>query len=138
MNARQRQLAASLFGITDASEAQLKMARSVSEAILADLIQHATKAWRDDGPGVLVIRRTKDDARWSPVAMLHQNLRVAEQAGDDAMAFAFASTIKAIDNLDIEQQVPIAIADHNGWRLLLLPVANPAAKVTELLGEWNA
>lgn len=138
VNARQRQLAAQLFGLTDATEAQLKMARSVSEAILADLIQHATKAWHSEGPGVLVIRRTVDDARWSPLPMLEQNLRIAQQHGDDAMAFVFAATIKAIDGLDIEQNVPIAIADHSGFKLLLLPTDNPAARVTELLDGWNA
>jgi hypothetical protein len=134
---RQRQLAAQLFGITDASEAQTKMASRISEAILSDLIQHASKAWREDGPGVLVIRRTKDDARWSPLGMLEQNLRVAESAGDSAMAAAFAETIRAVDGLNIEQQVPIAIADHTGWRLLLLPTDNPAARVAELLESWH-
>ena len=137
MASRQRQLAAQLFGITDASEAQTKMASRISEAILSDLIQHASKAWREDGPGVLVIRRTKDDARWSPLGMLEQNLRIAKSAGDSAMATAFADTIRAVDGLNIEQQVPIAIADHTGWRLLLLPTDNPAARVAELLESWH-
>lgn len=137
MASRQRELAAQLFGITDASEAQTKMASRISEAILSDLIQHGSKAWREDGPGVLVIRRTKDDARWSPAPMLEQNLRIAEGAGDVAMATAFRETLSAIDGLDIERQVPIAIADHNGWRLLLLPTDNPAARVAELLETWN-
>ncbi|MCE2838622.1 MAG: hypothetical protein LW834_17000 [Cyanobium sp. 49614_E6] len=137
MASRQRELAAQLFGLTDASEAQTKMASRISEAILSDLIQHATKAWRDDGPGVLVIRRTKDDARWSPAGMLEQNLAIAESAGDTAMARAFASTLKAIDGLNIDSVVPIAIADHTGWRLLLLPTDNPAARVAELLETWN-
>jgi len=96
MASRQRELAAQLFGLTDGSEAQVKMASRISEAILSDLIQHATKAWREDGPGVLVIRRTKDDARWSPAGMLEQNLAIAESAGDSAMARAFADTLKAI------------------------------------------
>lgn len=113
------------------------MASRISEAILSDLIQHASKAWREDGPGVLVIRRTKDDARWSPLGMLEQNLRIAESAGDSAMATAFADTIRAVDGLNIEQQVPIAIADHTGWRLLLLPTDNPAARVAELLESWH-
>ena len=34
--------------------------------------------------------------------------------------------------------VPIAIADHRGWRLLLLNADNPAAHVSELLESWNA
>lgn len=137
MASRQRELAAQLFGITDASEAQIKMASRISEAILSDLIQHASKAWRDDGPGVLVIRRTVDDARWSPAGMLEQNLAIAEGAGDTAMTAAFKDTLAAISSLDIEQAVPIAIADHTGWRLLLLPLANPAARVAELLATWN-
>ena len=137
MASRQRELAAQLFGLTDGSEAQVKMASRISEAILSDLIQHATKAWREDGPGVLVIRRTKDDARWSPAGMLEQNLVIAESAGDSAMARAFADTLKAIASLNIEQVVPIAIADHTGWRLLLLPLDNPAARVAELLATWN-
>ena len=138
MASRQRQLAAQLFGLTDASEAQIKMASRISEAILSDLIQHAQRAWRDDGPGVLVIRRTNDDARWSPLPMLEQNLQLAERSGDQPMAAAFQQTINAIDHLNIEQQVPIAIADHRGWRLLLLNADNPAAHVSELLESWNA
>jgi len=138
MASRQRELAAQLFGITDASEAQTKMASRISEAILSDLVEHASKAWREDGPGVLVIRRTKDDARWSPAPMLEQNLAIAESAGDQSMAKAFAETLKAIDGLNIEQAVPIAIADHTGWRLLLLPTDNPAARVADLLASWNS
>ena len=136
-SSERRALAAQLFGIDDASEAQLKMASRISEAILSDLIQHGQRAWRDDGPGVLVIRRTKDDARWSPLEMVEQNLRVAQQADDQNMAAAFQQTIAAISNLNIEQQVPIAIADHRGWRLLLLDATQPAAQVAALLESWN-
>jgi hypothetical protein len=135
---RQQDLARQLFGLTDAGEVQTKMAARIAEAILADMVHHAAKAWKDDGPGVLVVRQIQGDARWSPAAMLEQNLAVAEAEGDSGMATAFRSTLAAINSLDIEQVAPIAIADHRGWRVLLIPTSNPAAAVAELLEEIRA
>lgn len=135
---RKQQLARQLFGLTEGGEVQTQMAGRIAEAILQDLIQHATKAWNDDGPGVLVIRSVCDDARWSPAAMVEENLAKAEANSDSGMAQAFASTLRAIDGLDIEQQVPIAIADHRGWRLMLIPTHEPARAVVELLEQCKA
>jgi len=135
---RKQLLARQLFGLSDGGEVQTQMAARIAEAILRDLILHATKAWKEDGPGVLVIRAACDDARWSPAGMVQENLARAEAAADDGMARALASTLRAIDGLDIEAQVPIAIADHRGWRLLLLPTDEPARGVTELLEQCRA
>lgn len=132
------QLARELFGLTDGGEVQTAMAARIAEAVLSDILQHAAKAWREDGPGVLVIRTTCNDARWSPAAMVEENLQKARSAGDDGMATAFASTLRAIDRLDIEQQVPVAIADHRGWRLLLIPTDNPAGSIPELLEQCRS
>lgn len=128
-------LARQLFGIDTGSETQVAMASRIAEAILLDMIRHATDAWNSEGPGVLVIRTTFNDARWSPAPMIEENLERADAAGDDGMATAFRSTLRALDRLDIEQQVPIAIADHRGWRLLLIPTDNPASQITELLEQ---
>lgn len=138
MSDRRIVLARQLFGIDTGSETQVAMASRIAEAILQDMIRHAADAWRTEGPGVLVIRTTCNDARWSPAAMVAENLGKAESAGDSGMATAFRSTLRAIENLDIEQQVPIAIADHRGWRLMLVPTDNPAAHVTELLEQCRA
>lgn len=131
-------LARQLFGIDTGSEVQVAMAARIAEAILRDLIRHATEAWNSEGVGVLVIRTVCNDARWSPAEMIEENLAKAEAAGDTGMATAFASTLRALDRLDIEQQVPVAIADHRGWRLLLIPTENPAAHVQELLEQCRA
>jgi hypothetical protein len=135
---RRQQLARQLFGLSDGGEVQTQMASRIAEAILQDLIKHATKAWNDDGPGVLVIRSVCDDARWSPAAMLQENLSKAEAIGDAGMAQAFASTLRAIEALNIEEQAPIAIADHRGWRLMLIPTHEPARSVVELLEQCKA
>lgn len=135
MSDRRIVLARQLFGIDTGSEVQVAMASRIAEAILQDLIKHATDAWRTEGPGVLVIRTTCNDARWSPSAMVEENLNKADAAGDSGMATAFRSTLRAIDRLDIEQQVPIAIADHRGWRLMLVPTDNPASGIPELLEQ---
>lgn len=134
---RRRELARQLFSLTDASEAQTKMAARISEAILSDMIQHAQKAWHSDGPGVLVIRRTVDDARWSPVQEIQDNLTIAEREDDAGMATALRSILERLGSLDIEQHALIAIADHKGLRLLQLPVVNPAGAINELLSSWN-
>jgi hypothetical protein len=134
---RRRELARQLFGLTDGSETQTKMASRISEAILSDLIQHAQKAWADDGPGVLVIRRTIDDAQWSPVEQIQGNLALAERLDDRPMAAALRSLLDLIGRLDIQAEAPIAIADHISLRLLLLPTANPAAAIEAMLSAWN-
>lgn len=141
MSDRRLQLAQQLFGLPDGpaeGEAQIAMAERIGEVILRDLISHATTAWNDCGPGVLVVRRVSDDARWSPAAMLQQNLETARRENDTAMAEAFSSTLEAIGKLNIDERVPIAIADHRGWRLLLLPVDQPEAGLKDLLGNWKA
>ena len=138
MGDRKQLLVRQLFGLTEGGEVQTQMAGRIAEAILQDMIQHATKAWNDDGPGVLVIRAVCDDARWSPAAMVQENLSKAESIGDSGMARAFASTLRAIEGLNIEEQVPIAIADHRGWRLMLIPTHEPARAVVELLEQCKA
>lgn len=134
---RRRELAKQLFGITDGSEAQTKMASRISEAILSDLIQHAQRAWEEDGPGVLVIRRTLDDAQWSPIQQIKDNLAIAERTGDDQMAAAFRSMLERASALDIAAEALIAIADHKSLRLSVLPTTNPAAAIDEMLRSWN-
>jgi len=134
---RRRELAKQLFGLTDGSEAQTKMAARISEAILSDLIQHAQRAWAEEGPGAMVIRRTLDDAQWSPVAQIQENLAIAERHDDRAMASCLRSMLDRVAGLDIETEALIAIADHNSLRLLILPVSNPAAAIDELLSSWN-
>ncbi|MCE2836903.1 MAG: hypothetical protein LW834_08060 [Cyanobium sp. 49614_E6] len=135
---QRRELARQLFGLTDGSEAQTKMAARISEAILSDLIQHAQKAWQSDGPGVLVIRRTVDDARWSPVQEIQNNLTIAERHNDAGMIAALRSTLERLGSLDIDTHALVAFADHKGFRLLQLPVVNPAGAINELLSSWNA
>ena len=137
MTSRRRELAKQLFGLTDGGEAQTKMASRIAEAILSDMVQHCQKAWTEEGPGVLVVRRTVDDARWSPAAMVEENLRTAESCGDTDLADCFRSTLSAISNIDIEQRVPIAIADHLGFRLLIVPANSAAHSIAELLETWN-
>lgn len=137
MAERRRELAKQLFGITDGSEAQTKMASRISEAILSDLIGHAQRAWAEDGPGVLVIRRTTDDAQWSPIQQIKENLAIAERSGDSEMAAAFRSILERAVAADIETEALIAIADHKGLRLLVLPTTNPAAAIDEMLRSWN-
>jgi len=134
---RRRELAKQLFGLTDGSDAQTKMATRISEAILSDLIQHAQRAWAEEGPGVLVIRRTVDDAQWSPVQQVQDNLVIAERHDDRAMASCLRSILERVAGLDIDAEVLIAIADHNSLRLFIRPVSNPAAAINDLLSSWN-
>jgi hypothetical protein len=134
---RRRELAKQLFGLTDGSEAQTKMAARISDAILSDLIQHAQRAWVEQGPGALVIRRTLDDAQWSTVQQIQENLALAERAGDTPIESALRSLLERIGSLDTAAEVLIAIADHHSLRLLILPVSNPAAAIDEMLSSWN-
>jgi Cdc6-like AAA superfamily ATPase len=134
---RRRDLAQQLFGLTDGSETQTKMAARISEAILSDLIQHAQGAWIDEGPGILVIRRTTDDVIWSTVSNIHDNLRRAEDSYDKEMVSCLRDILDHLGRLDIKAEAPIAIADSRGFRLLRLPVVNPAGAIDELLSSWN-
>jgi hypothetical protein len=134
---RRRDLAQALFGLTDGSEAQTKMASRISEAILSDLIQQCQKAWTEEGPGVLVIRRTTDDILWSLVEDIQVNLALAERYDDKPMASALRDVLQQLGNLDIETEALLLIASAHSLKLLRLPVSNPAARVQELLASWN-
>lgn len=134
---RRRDLAQQLFGLTDGSETQTRMAARISEAILSDLIKHAQDAWADEGPGILVIRRIVDDVIWSTTDNIHDNLHRAEDAADREMVSCLRDILDHLGRLDIDAEVPIAIADNRGLRLLRLPVVNPAGFINELLSTWN-
>lgn len=126
-------LAAQLFGITGGSESQCAMAHRIGELILADLIHHATDAWKDCGAGVLVIRQTTRDAIWSDAADIRSQLAIAEQQQDSGMIRILRSMLTRLDDLNIERQVPIAFADHHGLRFYLLDTANPTTTLKALI-----
>lgn len=130
---RRLTLAKQLFGITDGGDAQLQMASRIGEVILADLIHHGQTAWHELGPGVLIIRQSAGDAIWSDAADIRAQLLIAEQDDDDGMIRVLRSMLSRLEDLVIEQQVPMAFADHHGLRFYLLDTANPTTTLKALL-----
>lgn len=152
-NTRQQQLLQVLFGLGQAapgsgsglilpakaaSEAQLGMARHISTTILADLVQQVQKSWRHLGPGVLVIRRSADDAIWSDVADINKQRKIAEDAGDAEMASIFHTMLDKLEDIDIEHEVIVAIADPSYFKILTIPAVNPARNLHSILDSWQA
>jgi len=126
-------LARQLFGLTDGSDAQVAMASRIGEVILADLIRHSADAWKDCGPGVLVIRQSTQDAIWSDADDIRAQLQTAERHEDQGMVRVLRSMLSRLDDLVIEQQVPVAFADHHGLRFYLLNVDEPATTLKALI-----
>lgn len=115
------------------SEAQIKMAKHIATAILADLVQQCQKSWRHLGPGALVVRRISDDVIWSGPDNMLANIKIAETNGDDDMAQAFKKMLAILEGLDPEQNVMVVITDFTGMRVIVIPAVDPARALHEVL-----
>jgi hypothetical protein len=135
-----KELTRRLFGLDpiSASDTQIAMACRVSEAVARDLVTQVQIAWRELGPGVLVIRRTADDVMWATPDLIQQQMDVAHGAGDTTIAAMFKELLDTLGTHNHEQTSLIAIAAANDVRLVRLDNDEPSAALEAYLKTWNS
>lgn len=120
-----------------ASDTQLSMACRASEAIARDLVLQVQIAWRELGPGVLVIRRITDDVMWATPELIKQQMDLAHGAGDRAIEEMFKGLLEALETHDPEATSLIAIAAANDVRVVRLDNCEPSAGLERYISSWN-
>lgn len=102
----------------------------ITEAILRDLAAKTLEFIVEfDERGCLFLRPHQDDIRFMRLSELAADIQAAESVGDKDTSAFLSSLMQTVEKVDLKKEIPIALCDHLGVKLMLIDVENPVGQL---------